>query len=145
MRGVSVGSINSRLEALSMPEPNSGCLIWIGHAKKNGYGTLATKRGGRWTTMLAHRVSYETHIGPIPNGKDLDHKCRVRCCINPAHLEPVSRSENLDRSPIMNRQTDKTHCPRGHSYSGVNTRGQRVCSKCLAAAAMRYRKNRKSR
>lgn len=137
MRGT---PISERLTALSIPEPNSGCWIWIGHQKNNGYGTLGVKTGGRWQTKHAHRMSYEVFVGPVPSGLDLDHKCRVRCCINPDHLEPVTRSINLARSPQMNRQSTKTRCPRGHEYSGVNSRGQRICHACLAAAQSRLRR-----
>src|SRR5699024_1617461 len=87
-----------------------------------------------WRMKLAHRVSYETFAGPIPEGLDLDHLCRNRSCVNPEHLEPVTRSENLRRSPLMARGQDKTHCPHGHEYSPENTRitkaGARACRTC---------------
>lgn len=142
MRGVSVAPLAERLDALSMPEPNSGCWLWLGHLKGNGYGTLAVKDGEEWRTQHAHIASYETFVGPVPDGHDLDHKCRLRCCINPGHLEPVTRSINLARSPLMNRQRHKTHCPAGHPYSGTNSRGQRICRPCLAAAQARSRARR---
>lgn len=122
-----------------MPEPNSGCWLWLGQIKSNGYGTLGVKVGDKWRTVHAHRLSYETFVGAISIGLDLDHKCRNRACVNPAHLEPVSRSVNLRRSPLMNRQRDKKTCPKGHPYSGANSRGQRICHICLAAATRRYR------
>lgn len=134
----------SRLEALFIPEPNSGCWLWLGHIKSNGYGTLGVKMDGAWKTMHAHRICYEVHVGAIPKGSDLDHRCRLRCCVNPDHLEPVSRSENLARSPLMNRQTTKTCCPLGHQYSGINSRGQRICRECLNAAARRSHNKRKN-
>jgi hypothetical protein len=69
---------------------------------------------------------------------DLDHLCRNRCCVNPAHLEPVTRKVNLGRSPLVGRgagtaQTAKTHCPQGHEYTPENTRiarGKRYCKTC---------------
>lgn len=140
MRGVSVAPLAERIEALSMPEPNSGCWLWLGMIKRNGYGTLGVKSGRGWRTQHAHRVSYELACGPVPDGADLDHKCRNRACVNPGHLEPVTRSVNLRRSPVMNRQTHKTHCPEGHPYSGTNNRGQRICRVCLAAAQARSRR-----
>ncbi len=74
-------------------EPNSGCWLWAGFIHpKNGYGSY--RMNGR--TCGAHRASYELHVGPIPDGYDLDHLCRVRSCVNPSHLEPVTRRENLD-------------------------------------------------
>lgn len=139
MRGVSVAPIADRLADLSIPEPNTGCLLWCGVVKKNGYGTIGVKVDGRWQTKHAHRVAYEATVGPIDPGFDLDHKCRNRACINPDHLEPVTRSVNLSRSPLMNRQENKTHCPRGHVYSGTNSRGQRICRECLRLAQQRHR------
>ena len=142
MRGVCVGSVAERLEQLYMPDPNSGCWLWIGSLKMNGYGSIGIKIGNRWKTKLAHRISYETFIGPIPNGLPLDHKCRVRSCINPAHLEPVTPSENLRRSPLLNRQEHKTHCPQGHPYSGINSDGARICHICAAHSNRLWRARR---
>lgn len=122
-----------------MFEPNSGCWLWERHIKNNGYGTITIKDGGRWLTKHAHRVSFQAFVGPVPDGLDLDHKCRVRSCVNPDHLEPVTRSVNLSRSPIMNRQLGKAHCPAGHLYSGLDNRGARICHKCLAANAKAFR------
>lgn len=72
----------------------SPCWIWQGYVNKNGYAK-ATRSDGRMG--LAHRVVYAEVRGPIPAGLDLDHLCRVRACVNPEHLEPVTRSENLRR------------------------------------------------
>lgn len=71
----------------------SGCQIWQGAPGLNGYGRLSID--GRLT--LAHRASYEAFVGPIPSGLTIDHLCRVRMCINPEHLEPVTRAENTRR------------------------------------------------
>lgn len=112
-----------------MPEPNSGCWLWMGKINRLGYGGLwvrdLTKTTG-WRSVSAHRHAYETMVGPIPAGMDIDHKCRVRCCVNPDHLEPVTHLENVRRgiSGIVNggRMRAKTHCPQGHPYSPENTR-----------------------
>jgi hypothetical protein len=79
----------------------------------------------------AHRVAYELFKGPIPAGMDLDHLCRVRCCCNPDHLEPVTRKENLRRG--LNGQ--KTACYKGHPYTPENTyyranTGKKQCRLC---------------
>lgn len=73
--------------------PESGCWIWIGSRNAGGYGTVKY-RGKVW---LAHRASYTILAGPIPPGLELDHKCRVRACVNPDHLEPVTGQENIQR------------------------------------------------
>lgn len=113
------------------PEPNSGCWLWIGSLAPGGYG----KHSSRW----AHRVSYQRHIGPIPEGLHIDHLCRNRQCVNPAHLEAVTCRENLLRGP----NAMKTACLRGHPYSkyGVSDRGGRSCRKCdrMRSSAARRR------
>jgi hypothetical protein len=89
--------LTERLADLSVPvlvEPGLGeCWVWVGRLNRNGYGRVAL--GGR--EPMAHRASYEAHVGPIPEGLVLDHLCRVRCCINPRHLEPVTVQENTLR------------------------------------------------
>jgi HNH endonuclease len=83
----------ARIEANSTPIPESGCFVFLGCLSHDGYGKIGID--GR--TQYVHRVAYEHFIGPIPDGADLDHKCRVRSCWNPQHLDPVTRSENLRR------------------------------------------------
>lgn len=138
------------------PEPNSGCWLWTGTMNALGYGRMwardATKPNG-WRSTSAHRYSYEVHVGPIPDGLCLDHKCRVRCCVNPAHLEPVTQAENVRRgiAGAVNRARLQsiTHCPQGHEYNAENTRttrGQRECRACgreRAAARRAAKRNAK--
>lgn len=119
---------------------SDGCWMWCAALDAHGYGRFGIRGVTRadWRMRLAHRVSYETYVGPIPEGLDLDHLCRNRACVNPAHLEPVSRSENLRRSPLMGAAAlAKTHCPRGHEYDERNTRittsGARDCRECHRA------------
>jgi HNH endonuclease len=71
----------------------TGCWLWQGALHSAGYGFLSV--GGR--NQLAHRVAYRLFVGPIPDGLELDHLCRVKHCVNPAHLEPVTTAENLRR------------------------------------------------
>ena len=116
----------------------SGCWEWKASGNQFGYGRL---RVGR-RMIVSHRVSYEALVGPIPDGLELDHICRNRPCVNPAHLEPVTRIENVRRSDagraLAEWQLAKTHCPRGHLYDERNTyvgrnpngRPTRVCRAC---------------
>jgi hypothetical protein len=71
------------------------CWIWHG-AITRGYGTFRIGKEVNGTA-LAHRLSYQWLVGPLPDGLELDHLCFVRCCVNPAHLEPVTHSINLER------------------------------------------------
>jgi hypothetical protein len=117
-----------------VPEPNSGCWLWLGGHIGNGYGNfyLSGKR------LLAHRVSYELHVGQIPGGLTLDHLCRVRSCVNPRHLEPVTFRENLMRGEgACAKHARKTHCPEGHKYDVITSRGHRACRLCQNAANRR--------
>lgn len=110
-------------------EPTTGCWLWTGALDPGGYSVLQFRR----ETKSGHRVGYQQLVGPIPDGLHLDHKCRTRCCVNPAHLEPVTPKENTRRSPI--HAGAATHCPSGHEYSPENTRvyrGERLCRACLA-------------
>lgn len=112
-----------------------GCWLWLGHTQKaGGYGVFADKGGKQ---VLAHRWIYERLMGPIPEGKEIDHLCRVRRCVNPQHLEAVTRAENIRRGSAPLFQISKTHCPQGHPYNRENTRinkaGGRVCRACTNA------------
>lgn len=86
--------MHKKLEVLSVPVTESGCHVWIGALNDNGYGRVKERARFR----RAHIVAWELVNGPVPDGLVLDHLCRVRCCINPAHLEAVSPSENVRRS-----------------------------------------------
>ena len=73
------------------------CWIWIGAIGTGGYGNFWVGPDRLSDRMRAHRFAYESMVGPIPEGLDLDHLCRNRACVNPAHLEPVTRRVNLRR------------------------------------------------
>lgn len=124
------GTIEQRLMSRVLKNENTGCWIWTGALSAGSYGSIFHE--GRM--QKAHRVSWRLNRGEIPDGLDLDHLCRVRRCVNPDHLEPVTRSENLLRSPLMDRYSHKTHCVHGHEFTPDNTRvmanGHRVCRSC---------------
>lgn len=114
-------------------EKTDGCWNWVGVLRPDGYGLLGGRR--------AHRLSYELHVGPIPDGLVIDHLCRNRGCVNPAHLEAVEHRTNTMRgtSPVVARAA-QTHCVHGHELSGDNLylhpkRGTRNCRTCLNATA----------
>lgn len=71
------------------------CWLWTGYIKSNGYATFYPG-GGRHVDNV-HRFALEVTHGPIADGLEVDHLCRVRHCVNPSHLEVVTRRENLDR------------------------------------------------
>lgn len=112
------------------PEPMSGCWLWIGGIRRDGYGQIWANRRQR----LAHVVMYEMARRLVPPGLELDHKCRTRSCVNPAHLEAVTHRENIRRGSTAN----KTACVHGHPFDLANTgfrrSGGRFCRTCSRAA-----------
>src|SRR3990167_7266351 len=92
--------LRERIDRHSIPEPNTGCWLWTGQLSASGYGKLEVNRNGRRCKLSAHRVAFEVYKGPIPDGLCLDHLCRQRSCINPDHLEPVTKRENARRGVV---------------------------------------------
>lgn len=114
--------------------PVGECIEWTGWIDRYGYGQFRLS-GANGAMVGAHRFSYEFHVAPIPAGLHIDHLCRNRKCVNPAHLEPVTVRENLFRSPIAPAAINaaKTHCLRNHPLSGENlyvANGRRHCRAC---------------
>lgn len=72
----------------------NGCWLWLGAVTKDGYGTVADRRGTKNSTT-AHRLFYRTYIGPIPTGESIHHICNTRRCVNPDHMQPISQRENV--------------------------------------------------
>jgi hypothetical protein len=128
--------INARIARHIEIDAETGCWLWQASLTNNGYGRVRVDK----CEWKAHRYSFAVHRGPIPEGLDLDHLCRVRNCVNPDHLEPVTRAENLRRGHFPN--SAKVECPQGHPYSGenlrMNSKGRRECVTCARAAGRRH-------
>ncbi len=71
-----------------------GCWIWKLHVMANGYGQMTKRNGGKLRTNTAHRYFYEKYKGTIPQGLEVHHTCFKRNCVNPSHLEAVTREYN---------------------------------------------------
>jgi hypothetical protein len=88
----------------------------------------------RKRSARAHRVAYEIFSGvEIPAHLQADHRCRVRSCVNPAHLELVTPQVNVARGQVGSNMRRRTHCPSGHPYDAQNTahrNGRRHCRAC---------------
>jgi hypothetical protein len=125
--------IDERFWAKAEPQdtifPENGCMLWTAGRLLNGYGKFCPTHK---KTMLAHRWAYERRYGPVVLG--LDHLCRVRHCVNPDHLEPVTAKINTRRGNTGLNHRSKTHCVRGHEFNSENTtirsNGARRCRLC---------------
>lgn len=128
-------SAGIEMEFWSRVDKSGVCWVWQGGMfSENGYGNYRRR--------AAHRVAYELCVGPVPDGLTLDHLCRNKRCVNPAHLEPVTTGENVRRGIGPSAQNArKTHCKRGHEFAGENLRVRkgpygslRMCRECGRAA-----------
>lgn len=137
--------VPERIERASIPEPNSGCILWLAGTSYSGYGIL--RIAGK--QYRAHRVAYELAHGPVPDGLVLDHLCRVRSCINPDHLEPVTQLVNVQRGA-----KNVKFCKSGHEFTPENTlvrtRGdgtqtlRRTCLACKRRLSAEYARRRRA-
>ena len=106
------------------------CWLWLPKKERNGYGRVRVNN----KRLGVHVVSYLLTGKNIPNGMVIDHLCRVRHCVNPQHLEVVTRGENVLRGNGVTAQHAKqTHCKRGHPFNNANTlriKNGRDCKSC---------------
>lgn len=122
----------------------NGCWVWTACRGKR-YGTLYLGTiNGKRIDVGVHRFSYELHKGPIPEGLEIDHLCKNTFCVNPEHLEAVTKRENLLRSSsFVAINSRKTHCTRGHLYDAENTYistvgKRRICKACQRMHALNF-------
>lgn len=131
-------AVLDRILARCMESASGGCWEWQGALTTGGYGHLRVAGKSR----AAHRLTYEVMRSEIPTGLQLDHLCRVRHCVNPWHLEPVTQAVNMGRGNAGAYLAARTHCPQGHEYAGdnlyVNPAGRRICRTCQRVAARKY-------
>jgi len=130
--------------SLIIPVTESGCWLWEGNCNPKGYGRFMSGR----KTFMAHRFVYELLKGTIPEGLQLDHLCRVHCCVNPAHLEPVTgRINTLRGIEFAAVNAAKTSCPQGHPYTPDNIKKcypqRRNCLTCRREQHKLYMRRRK--
>jgi hypothetical protein len=116
------------------------CWEWMGLKNPKGYGQFYAQRTAK---VAAHRYAFEMFVGPIPVGLYIDHLCRNRGCVNPAHMEPVTTRENTLRGEgWAAREAQQTHCKHGHPLSGSNLRrnwrGDRECRACKQTRRAAY-------
>jgi hypothetical protein len=133
-------NLAERFESKYERIPFSGCWIWLAHLDRYGYGVFSIKH--RCTS--AHKFPYERLFGKVPRTLELDHLCRVRCCVNPDHLEAVTHRVNMLRGKIALQ----TICKHGHPFDEKNTytfNGKRACRICKARLSREYQQRQKAK
>lgn len=133
-------------------EQGPECWIWTSTVVGDGYGYFYVG-GGRANRqrVYAHRWAYEQMVGPIPEGMEIDHLCRVRLCVKPAHLEPVTAQENhrrrrgIKHGPYNVGDECRHGHPRTPENTGINSQGSRFCRPCARAVNARARAAKKQK
>jgi hypothetical protein len=139
------------------PEPMSGCWLWTGAVDQNGYGRIwsgGITDAGNKRALIAPRVSYQEHVGPIPEGLVVRHICDNPACVAPYHLEIGTMKQNV--RDMIDRGRDKfrldlkerEHCINGHPFAGENlyfSEGRRRCRKCDVEKTLRSRNKSKGK
>ena len=139
MSNITQDRMRKRIFDWSAPEALTGCWFWLGSCGNSGYGKT---RFTHSKDMTAHRVSYMGFKGEIPEGMNVLHVCDVRTCVNPEHLFLGTQRENIKDMVTKGRHKcparERTQCPQGHEYSGVNSNGARICKICMKDARQRF-------
>lgn len=124
---------------LAKVKKTDSCWLWTASSNGHGYGQFAvSRRLGK--PLAAHRVSFVIHVGPIPKGMFVLHRCDIPACVNPQHLFLGNQKDNMQDRIAKGRQpkgykhkNPKTQCSRGHRWTKENTRlrpGRRYCNAC---------------
>lgn len=130
-------------------DKTDSCWVWTGFTRGKGYGGFQLPTG----VVSAHRFAYETLVGPIPEGAQIDHVCMNKLCVNPKHLEPVTNEENQYRAyrhrghwPIESREPAQKSCTIcGKEFSTIFYEIHQYCSNACRCKAKRLRKLRKEK
>lgn len=121
---IKLSQLPERITKFIEPEPFSGCWLSSGGCTSRGYPSM--QFGARHIGL--YRALYEMYIGGIEEGCDVHHKCRTPACVNPNHLEMLSRADHRRL-----QLTEQTHCKNGHEFTPENTGwwgGRRLCRAC---------------
>lgn len=143
--GVDVEDITANDRFWAKVDASGDCWEWTAAITADGYGNFSMVRDGRKIYRYAHRLTYQSLVGEIPAGLVIDHLCRNRKCVNPAHLEPVTDRTNIRRGAALPAiQARQTHCVNGHEFDDENTyvwakEYHRSCRACGAERARGYR------
>lgn len=140
----------AEIDDLSMAEPNTGCILYLGRAAKNGYPQMHFRGKTKYVFHVALHVFSGVPWASFSIYAPFDHRCDNKQCINVKHIKRVSQRENILRGRSKAAQNArKTHCPQGHPLSGdnlvkskLNRKGQRGCRICANKRCTdRYHRN----
>lgn len=144
-------TIQEKLWDRTIPEPNTGCILFLGNQNHAGYGRLRIKTDKGFKTVFAHRLAWESSYYKIESSVSVCHTCDTPVCVNPKHLFVGAAMDNfLDmmkkgREGIRWRKF-RTHCKNGHEFTTENTKlivyangSARVCRICKRISGIKYR------